>query len=153
MPKPARTGEWQETVLQRQAVWQHAPKAGETVLGYLPQQTGSRASAGYFFPSFLLFGILQGLFAASSASTRTTSARAVTDLLCTITCLFPRCQPGIHKQPGLVPRSLFSWTNLRGTTFHLPCRGKAGMQTPNTSIKKAAPESALLGLAGVLQVS
>lgn len=27
------------------------------------------------------------------------------------------------------------------------------MQTPNTSINKAAPETALLGLAGVLQVS
>lgn len=69
------------------------------VLGHLPQETRSCAPAGYFFPSSSLFGTLRGSFAASSASTRTASAGALTDLLCTTTCPSPRRQLGIHTQP------------------------------------------------------
>jgi len=154
VPKPAWTGARQEPVLQRQAA-RAARARSQGGSSLLPAQTTrTRASAGSFFhPSFLLFGILQGLFAASSASARAASAGVVTDLLCTITCLFPRRQPGIRKQPGLVPRALSGWADLGGVAFPSPCGDKAETPTPSTSINKAEPEMALLGLPAALQVS
>lgn len=97
------------------------------------------------FPSFLLFGILQALFSVSSNSARPAST-GVTDLLCTITCLFPHHQPGIHKQPGLLPSS------DKSERDNISSSGGAGTQTPRTNIKKVVPQTAL-GLAGAFQVS
>lgn len=81
---------------------QHTPKAGRTVLGQ--RASAPRTLAGYSFPVFLLFGILQGLFAASSST-----ARAVTDFL--VQSLPPPSPPARNSQAAEARPC--SWTRRR----------------------------------------